>query len=121
MNNPRSERLLIPQRVTPKGPVPSRHDSRATTGGQSSTVPTSAGSSVSQESPFLASLPVIDEVTLLVCRRHRLSGAEAEDFKAEVHLHFIERNSDVLRRFEGRCSLRTFLAVVIQRLFLDYR
>jgi RNA polymerase sigma factor (sigma-70 family) len=121
MNNPRSERLLFPHRVTPTGPVPPRHDSRATTGGQRSTVPTSAGSSVSDQSLFLSNLPVIDDVTLIVCRRHRLSGAEAEDFKAEVHLHFIERNSDVLRRFEGRSSLRTFLAVVIHRLFLDYR
>ena len=121
MNTPRSERPQFPHRVTPAGPVPVRHDSRATTGGQSSTVPTSAGSSVSQETLFLSSLPVIDDVTLLVCRRHRLSGAEAEDFKAEVHFHFIERNSEVLRRFEGRSSLRTFLSVVIQRLFLDYR
>ena len=121
MNTPRSDRLQFPHRVTPAGPVPLRHDSRATTGGQSSTVPTSAGSSVSQESLFLSSLPVIDDVTLLVCRRHRVSGAEAEDFRAEVHFHFIERNSEVLRRFEGRSSLRTFLAVVIQRLFLDYR
>ena len=121
MNTPRSDRLQFPHRVTPAGPVPVRHDSRATTGEQSTTVPTSAGSSVSQESLFLANLPVIDEVTLLVCRRHRLSAAEAEDFKAEVHLHFIERNSEVLRRFEGRSSLRTFLSVVINRLFLDYR
>jgi len=76
---------------------------------------------VSQESLFLTSLPVIDEVTLSVCRRHRFSGPEAEDFAAEVHLHFIERDSEVLRRFEGRSSLRTFLSVVINRLLLDYR
>jgi len=76
---------------------------------------------VSDETLFLSSLPVIDDVTLIVCRRHRLSGAEAEDFAAAVRLHFIERNSDVLRRFEGRSSLKTFVAVVIQRLFLDYR
>ena len=121
MNNPRSERLQFPQRVTRPGPVQPRHDSRATTGGQSSTVPASAVPSVSQESLFLTSLPVIDEVTLSVCRRHRLSGPEAEDFAAEVHLHFIERDSEVLRRFEGRSSLRTFLSVVINRLLLDYR
>jgi RNA polymerase sigma factor (sigma-70 family) len=121
MNNPRSERLLFPQRVTRPGPVQQRHDSRATTGGESSTIPASAVPSVSQESLFLTSLPVIDEVTLSVCRRHRLSSPEAEDFAAEVHLHFIERNSEVLRRFEGRSSLRTFLSVVINRLLLDYR
>jgi RNA polymerase sigma factor (sigma-70 family) len=121
MNNPRSERLLFPQRATRPGPVQPRLDSRATTGGQSSTIPASAVPSVSQESLFLTSLPVIDEVTLSVCRRHRLSSPEAEDFAAEVHLHFLERNSEVLRRFEGRSSLRTFLSVVISRLLLDYR
>ena len=121
MNTSRSARLLFLRRATPPGPVSSRHAHRTATGGQGNAVPASAGSSVSNEPLFLSSLPVINDVTLLVCRRHRLSGAEAEDFKAEVHLHFIGRNSEVLRRFEGRSSLRTFLAVVINRLFLDYR
>lgn len=103
MNNPSAERLLFPRRATPPGPVPTQH------------------ASVNDQTLFLSSLPVIDDVTTLVCRRHRLSGAEAEDFASEVRLHFIQRNSDVLRRFEGRSSLRTFLSVVIQRLFLDYR
>src|SRR5438067_6487981 len=121
MNNPRSERLLSPGRTTSLGPIPSQHASRAITGGQGGTVPASAESSVSDQSLFLSSLPVIDDVTALVCRRHRLSGAEAEDFASEVRLHFIARDSDVLRRFEGRSTLRTFLSVVIHRLFLDYR
>ena len=120
MNNPSSERLLFPRRATPPGPVPTRHAFQATTGGQGGTVPAS-DSTVSDQTLFLTSLPVIDDVTTLVCRRHRLSGAEAEDFASQVRLHFIERNSDVLRRFEGRSSLRTFLSVVIQRLFLDDR
>jgi RNA polymerase sigma factor (sigma-70 family) len=120
MNNPRSERLLFPHRVTPPGPVPQRHESRATIGGQSSTILTS-DPSVSVEPLFLSSLPVIDDVTMLVCRRHRLSSAEVEDFAGEVRLHFIANNSEALRRFEGRSSLKTFLAVVIHRLFLDYR
>src|SRR5262245_9798638 len=121
MNTSRSARLLFLRRMTPPGPVSSRHAHQTATGGQGNTVPASAGSSVSDETLFLSSLPLIDDVTLLVCRRHRLNGAEAEDFKAEVHLHFLERNSEVLRRFEGRSSLRTFLSVVINRLFLDYR
>ena len=76
---------------------------------------------MSQESLFLTSLPVIDEVTLSVCRRHRFSGPESEDFAAEVHLHFIDQNYEVLRRFEGRSSLPTYVTIVIQRQFLDYR
>ena len=82
---------------------------------------TSAGTFVEGEALFLASLPVIDDVTGQVCRRHRLSAAEADDFRSEVRLHFIDRDYDVLRRFEKRSSLPTYVTVVIQRLFLDYR
>jgi RNA polymerase sigma factor (sigma-70 family) len=70
---------------------------------------------------LLACLPVIDEVTAHVCRRHRLSADESEDFMSEVRLHFIQREFEPLRRFEGRSSLRTYLTVVISRLFLNYR
>lgn len=76
---------------------------------------------VNTEALFLASLPVIDDVTGQVCRRHRLTATEADDFRSEVRLHFIERDYEVLRRFEGRSSLATYVSVVIQRLFLDYR
>lgn len=81
----------------------------------------SAGTLVEGEALFLASLPVIDDITGQVCRRHRLSAAEADDFRSEVRLHFIERDYEVLRRFEKRSSLPTYVTVVIQRLFLDYR
>jgi RNA polymerase sigma factor (sigma-70 family) len=73
------------------------------------------------ESHILACLPVIDGVTAQVCRRHRLSADESEDFMSEVRLHFIEREFEPLVRFEGRSSLRTYLTVVITRLFLNYR
>jgi RNA polymerase sigma factor for flagellar operon FliA len=76
---------------------------------------------VSDEADFLAALPVIDDVTAQVCRRHRLSAAEADDFRSDVRLHFIERNYEVLRKFEGRCALATYINVVVQRQFLDFR
>ena len=76
---------------------------------------------VSDEANFLGALPVIDDVAAQVCRRHRLDAAEADDFKSEVRLHFIERNYEVLRKFEGRCALSTYVNVVVQRVFLDYR
>ena len=127
MNNPPSERFLLRWQSTPSEPFASPQTFRwVGSRGKGVTASTSADSSVadssvSDQSLFLSSLPVIDEVTAFVCRRHRLSGAEAEDFAGEVRLHFIERNSEVLQRFEGRSSLKTFLTVVIQRLFLDYR
>jgi hypothetical protein len=70
---------------------------------------------------ILSCLSLIDEVTAQVCRRHRLSPDESEDFRSQVRLHFSQRDFEPLRRFEGRCSLRTYLTVVICRLFLGYR
>src|SRR5262245_27631597 len=75
----------------------------------------------SDEARFLAVLPVIDDVTNQVCRRNHLNGTEADDFRSDVRMHFIERNYEVLRKFEGRSQLTTYLTVVIQRLFIDRR
>ena len=76
---------------------------------------------VSTEADFLAALPVIDDVTGQVCRRHRLNAQESDEFRSDVRLHFIERNYEVLRKFEGRCALSTYVNVVVQRQFLDWR
>ena len=76
---------------------------------------------LNDEAKFLEALPVIDDVTAQVCRRHRLGAAEADDFRSDVRLHFIERNYEVLRKFEGRCALSTYVNVVVQRVFLDWR
>src|SRR5258708_8609794 len=79
-----------------------------------------SGGAAKDEHLFVAGLPVIDAAVAHVCRRHRLTAAEADDFSAEVRLHFIERNYEPLRRFEGRSSLRTYLTVLVSHLFLDY-
>lgn len=76
---------------------------------------------VKDEALFLASLPVIDAAIRQVCRRHHLTAAEADDFASEVRLHFIERNYEPLRKFQGRSTLRSYLVAVVQHLFLDYR
>jgi RNA polymerase sigma factor for flagellar operon FliA len=73
------------------------------------------------EALFLASLPVIDAAVSQVCRRHYLQAAEADEFASEVRLHFIEKNYEPLRQFRGQASLRTYLGVVVNHLFLDYR
>lgn len=70
---------------------------------------------------FLTALPVIDDVARQVCRRHHLNPDDAEDFRAEVRMHFILDNYAVLRRWERRASLATFVNVVVLHLFHDYR
>jgi len=70
---------------------------------------------------FVSQLDVIERVIAFTCRRYHLSRADADDFASHVKLRLIENDYAVLRQFRGRSSLRTYLTVVIQRLFLDYR
>jgi len=70
---------------------------------------------------FLSQLTTIERIVGFVCRRNRLPDAEAEDFRSLVQLKLIENDYEVLRRFRGQSTLRTYLTVVIQRRFLDYR
>src|SRR5215471_14474916 len=79
------------------------------------------GTFLKAEALFLASLPVIDAAVSQVCRRHYLQAAEADEFASEVRLHFIEKHYEPLRQFRGQASLRTYLGVVVNHLFLDYR
>ncbi len=76
---------------------------------------------IDREALFLSQLDLIDRVVGFVCARHHLRAADADDFASHVKLKFVENDYAVLAKFEGRSSLRTFLTVVIQRLFLDYR
>ncbi len=73
------------------------------------------------EAFFLAHLDLIEGVIRWVSRRHRLSPGDADEFGAHARLRLIDRDYEILRRFEGRSSLRTYLTTVIQRTFLDWR
>ncbi len=70
---------------------------------------------------FLSQLDVIERVISFVSSRHHLPGSDADDFGSHVKLKLIEDDYAILKKFEGRSNLRTYLTVVIQRLFLDYR
>ena len=56
-----------------------------------------------------------------VCRRHRLSSHEGEEFSAATRLALIEDDHARIRAFSGRSTLQTYLVVVITRLFQDWR
>lgn len=70
---------------------------------------------------FQSQLPLIEGVIRFVVRRHRLSEADGEEFASHVRIRLIEDDYQILRRFQERSSLRTYLATVVERLFLDYR
>lgn len=70
---------------------------------------------------FGSSLRLIERVARGICRRERLYGADADDFVSAATLSLIDNDYAVLRSYEGRSSLATFLAVVFQRLLFDDR
>jgi len=73
------------------------------------------------ETFFLDNLSLIERVTAFVCRKYGLSGADAEDFASASKLKLIEDEYAVLRKFEQKCSLATYLTIVIQRHYLDQK
>jgi len=76
---------------------------------------------MTREQLFLSELALIERVILWVCARRCLRGADAEDFGSTVKLRFIENDYEILGRFEGRSSLKTYITAVVNHLYLDYQ
>jgi RNA polymerase sigma factor for flagellar operon FliA len=76
---------------------------------------------MSRERLYLDHAEAIEEVLRFTCRRHRHSPDEAEDFASWARLKLVEDDYGILASFEGRSQMHTFLEIVVQRLFLDYR
>lgn len=73
------------------------------------------------EDRFLSNLPLIERILAAVCRRNGLVADEREEFAAWAKLRLVENDYAILRKFEGRSSLPTYLTTVIANLFRDYR
>jgi RNA polymerase sigma factor for flagellar operon FliA len=76
---------------------------------------------MTREQLFLTQLPEIERVIRSVCARRALFGADAQDFTSIVKYRLIENDYEVLAKFKGLCSLRTFLTTVVTRLYLDFQ
>ena len=70
---------------------------------------------------YHASLDLIQKVINRTTRRHVLTKEDAEDFSSQVHMKLMEDDYRILRRFQQKSSLSTFLCTVIQRLYQDFR
>ena len=76
---------------------------------------------MSAERLFVENLRLIDDTIRLVCRNRHCSPEEREDFSSHSRLKFIEDDYAILRKYAGRCSLRTYLVTVIGHQLSDYR
>lgn len=70
---------------------------------------------------FSENLSLVEQVIGGVCRRARMYGADAEDFASSAKLALIEDDYAILRRYEGRAALSTYLTIVVERLLSDQR
>jgi RNA polymerase sigma factor for flagellar operon FliA len=64
---------------------------------------------------------VIEAALSYARRANRLSIDAGDEFASWARLRLLDNDCAILRKFEGRSSLRTFLITVAQRLFLDWR
>lgn len=67
------------------------------------------------------SLPLVDSVVRTIARRNGLTADEEDELGSSIKLKLVENDYEVLRKFEGRSQLRTYLITVVQRHFLDDR
>ena len=70
---------------------------------------------------FEREVPTIDGLARSICRRYGLDGDEADGFTSWVMIRILEDDVAVLRKFAGRSSLKTYLAVVVANLYRDHR
>ncbi len=66
-------------------------------------------------------LEAIERAIARVCREARLAGADAEDFGSSVKVALLADDCAILRKFEGRSSMPTYLTIVARRLLVDER
>lgn len=76
---------------------------------------------MTREELFLSQLAVIERVIAWVCARRGLRGADAEDFASAAKTRLIENDYEVLGKFQGRSSLKTYLTAVVNRMYLDFQ
>jgi RNA polymerase sigma factor for flagellar operon FliA len=69
---------------------------------------------------LLDNLDLIAQIVRMTGRRRHLSATEQDDFGSFVSLRLIENDYAVLRKFQNRSTLWTYLAAVIERLSLDF-
>ena len=69
---------------------------------------------------LLDHLDLIDQIVRMTGRRRHLSAVEQEDFASFVKLRFVEDDYAILRKFQNRSSLHTYLIAVIDRMSLDF-
>lgn len=68
---------------------------------------------------FEENFKTIEEAIRLVCARKNIRGEEAEEFSSHVQCKIVEDDYKVLKSFQGRSSLKTYIFTVVNRILVD--
>src|SRR5436189_5087274 len=69
------------------------------------------------EHTFLEHLPTIERIASSVARRYHLSADEGGEFVQVVSVRLLDDDYALIRKFEGRSKLSTYLTIVMLLLF----
>lgn len=70
---------------------------------------------------FTQHFETIDSALAHACRVHRLAPDVADEFRSWATIRLLDNDQAILRKFQERSKMRTFLITVVQRLYLDWR
>ena len=70
---------------------------------------------------YLENLELIQRVISAACAKHHVWGADADDFRSEVHIHLMKGDYAALRSYKGDSKLATFLTACVAHKFQDWR
>ena len=65
-------------------------------------------------------VPLVARIAAAVARANSTWGDDAEDFVSLAKMRLLEDDCLVLRRYRGDCELRTYLSVIVSRLFQEH-
>lgn len=83
--------------------------------------PAAPGAAGDPERWLLDHLGDVHRIAATIARRHALSADDADEYEAWARSRLIDNDFAIIRRFQGRSSFSTYLAVVLTNLFRDYR
>ena len=69
---------------------------------------------------FLDHLDLVDQIVRTIGRRRHLSTTERDDFASFVNARLVDDNYAILRKFQHRSTLWTYLVTVIEHLSFDF-
>jgi len=77
--------------------------------------------SATPEEIFLENLATIERICAFVCKSNHVTPDEAAEFSQETQVRLVEDDYGIIRKFEGRSELSTYLHTVIKHLFHQFR